>query len=165
MQGFLKKYNINYFYHFTDKSNLESIKEHGLLSLKLIKEKQLNPIYGGNDWSHDADERIGMDSYVHLSFDMNHPMLYNAKNNGQIKNSIWLKINASILLNPNVKFTNDVANKSGVSDYDISEIETHLDCKTLFSSRPDWSSKEYKKVRRSELLIPNCIPASFIQEV
>lgn len=163
MQDLLKKYNINYFYHFTDKSNLESIEEHGLLSLKLIKEKKLNPTYGGNDWSHDADKRIGMDSYVHLSFDMNHPMLYFSKKENRVKEHIWLKIDKSIIFMENVKFTNDVANKFGINPYDICEIEKHLDCQSLFANRPDWKSEEYQKARRSELLIPNYIPINLIQ--
>ena len=68
MQNFLSKYNIQYFYHFTDKSNLESIQEKGIFPLSEIKQQNINPVFGGNDWSHKTDVRFGVDKYIHLAF-------------------------------------------------------------------------------------------------
>ncbi len=162
MKNFIKKYNIKYFYHFTDINNLESIRKYGLFSLSEIQIRGIYvAIFGGNEWSHNADSRFGVDKYVHLAFDTNHPMLYFAQKENRINNPIWLKINTNIIFKDGVKFTNDVANKFGITPYNINEIENYLDCKALLIN-PIWKSEEYQNARRSELLIPNHIPSAYI---
>ncbi len=90
----LRQYAIKHTWHFTDKSNLESIiKNRGILSLRRITDNNIAvSIYGGNQWSHDADRHKGLDSYVHLAFIDDHPMLYVAKQEGRIQEPIWLQI-------------------------------------------------------------------------
>jgi len=163
MQNFLNKYNIQYFYHFTDKSNLESIQKNGLFSLANIQEQNLNVVFGGNDWSHQADFKTGLNKYVRLAFNMNHPMEYRARQDNRIKNTIWLKIDTKIIFQEGVKFSNEVSIKSGTKIYDISDIQKDLDSETLFVPPFDWSSQKYKDANKSELLIPHHIPTSFIK--
>ena len=166
LEDFLKKYEIKYFYHFTDISNLKSIQENGLLSLSETKNRDIDvTIFSGNNWSHQADDRFGVDKYVHLAFDINHPMLYIAQKENRINNHIWLKINTDIIFKDGVKFTNQVANKLNTKLYNLFEIEDFLDSEVLFT-RTDWTNPQIQKrlqqARKSELLIPNQIPISYI---
>jgi hypothetical protein len=56
------------FYHFTDARNLSSIRQYGILSMREIRQRGLIVAPGGNNWSIEADQRSGMDAYVHLGF-------------------------------------------------------------------------------------------------
>ena len=41
----------DYFFHFTDTRNLPLIKQHGLLSMRRLKQEGISTIPGGNQWS------------------------------------------------------------------------------------------------------------------
>ena len=162
MKTILEKYKINAFWHFTDKSNLELIKEHkGLLSLGELERRGFKiPISGGNQWSHDADKIKGVQEYVHLAFIREHPMLYIAKQEGRIPNPVWLKIDSSVILEEGVCFTSDVSNKTGVSTLQPEEAKKAIDFDVLFS-RTDWKNPDIQarrqNAKKSEILIPNIV--------
>lgn len=60
MKTILEKYKFDAVWHFTDKSNRESIKERGLLSFAEAGKRNIEiPVPGGNDWSHNADKIKG----------------------------------------------------------------------------------------------------------
>lgn len=163
MQSIIKKYKFDGVWHFTDKSNLDLIiKNQGLHSLGSLKRKGIAiPAPGGNQWSHDADELKGVQDYVHLAFLDDHPMLYTAKLDGRIKEPIWLKIDASILLSPEVRFTSDVSNKTGVQILTPDEALQSIDFDVLFTYM-DWKDPDVQARRRlalkSEILIPEYVP-------
>ena len=166
MQSFLSEYNIKYFYHFTDLANYESIQKNGLLSLKLLKEKNiLVQKYNGTKLSHDLDNYLGISDYVFLSFNKDHPMFYVAKKEQRITKPIWLKIDSRIILKNNVIFSDDIANKRGVNYFNIEQIEEKLDCEVLFS-RTNWKDpliqRRLKSARKSELMIPFSIEKNYI---
>lgn len=55
------------FFHFTDTRNLDLIKKHGLLSRRKLKELGIQiPAPGGNQWSMESADRLGLDRYVSL---------------------------------------------------------------------------------------------------
>ena len=163
MKTILKKYKFDGIWHFTDKSNLDLIVENkGLLSLGELERRKINiPIPGGNEWSHDADRMKGVQEYVHLAFVDDHPMLYRAKQEGRIPNPIWLKIDSSILLDANVRYTSEVSNKSGVPILQPEEAKEQIDIEVLFT-RTDWRNPDIKARKqaaiKSEILIPDFIP-------
>jgi hypothetical protein len=166
MKTVIEKYKINGVWHFTDWSNIEFIKQHGLLSLAELEKREVNvPACGGNDWSHDADKIKGLDKYVHLAFVDDHPMLYRAKEDGRIKNPIWLKIDVSVLLADGVCFCADVSNKSGVPLLNSEQAKSEVDFDVLFTYM-DWRNDEIQRRRqsaiKSEILIPNMIPVEKI---
>lgn len=169
MQKIIEKYNIKHVWHFTDRSNIDSIKKYGLLSLDEIeKRKIIVSCYGGNDWSHDADKQNGMDHYVHLCFLAEHPMLYQAQQSGKITDPVWLGIDSSILLSDKVLFTNEVANKSGVKPFNASQAINNIDFEVLFE-RTDWKDPEIRERRnnakKSEILVPVSVPLSVIKGI
>lgn len=167
MNGILKKYNIEAIWHFTDEANIESIKDNGgLLALGEFHRRSVAiPIPGGNQWSHDADKYKGVHEYVHAAFLDDHPMLYAAKQDARITKPVWLKIDASIVLADDVRFTNDVSNKAGVELLTAGQACEQIDFEVLFTYM-DWKNPDVQARRRSalksEVLIPRHIPLSKI---
>ncbi len=163
MKTILAKYKFDVIWHFTDRSNLELIKEHqGLLSLRELERQGIEiPRPGGNKWSHDADKRKGLHKYVHLAFVTNHPMLYRANEEGRIPNPIWLKIKSSILLEDGVRFCSEVSNKKGVAILKAEEAKERIDFDVLFTYM-DWRDPEIQARRqaaeKSEILMLNFVP-------
>jgi hypothetical protein len=170
MKAMIKRYCINYIWHFTDQSNIESIKRlGGIFSLsELEKRDTLIPSPGGNDWSHDADKSKGMDKFVHLCFCCNHPMLYIAQNDGRIPNPVWLQVDKNILLDPDVRFTPDVSNKTGVPILDHDAAKEQIDFEVIYK-RMDWKNPEIQQRRqiaeKSEILVPQVVPIEKIRNI
>src|SRR6185437_9327918 len=106
----------------------------GLYPMSKLKEKKIEvPAPGGNEWSRDADGRKGMGEYVHLCFRANHPMEHLARQDGRIKDSIFLQIHADVLLWDGVKFTADVANKAGIETHTMEEARKIIDFEVLYT--------------------------------
>lgn len=163
MKNILKKYNIDVIWHFTDESNIDSIKGNGgLLALGELHRRGVSvPTPGGNQWSHDADKYKGVHEYVHAALLDDHPMLYAAKQDARIIKPVWLKIDASIILVDDVRFTNDVSNKAGVELLTAGQAREQIDFEVLFTYM-DWKNTDVQARRRaalkSEVLIPRHIP-------
>ena|SRR2546425_5238712 len=157
-------------YHFTDRRNLKLIRESGgLYPLAKLKEKSIEvPAPGGNEWSHNADEMVGMDQYVHLCFRPTHPMEYVARQEKRIGGTIFLQIHPEVLQWKGVKFTPDVSNKSGVQVYSIEEAREMIDFEVLYS-RTDWRDPEIKQrlqqAEKCEILVPERIPLELIRNL
>jgi hypothetical protein len=152
MKTKLQSYGVYVIWHFTDSTNVQSIcaNDCGLLSLSESRNRGIKiPTPGGNQWSHDADVRQGMDRFVHLAFLDDHPMLYAAKQNKRITNPVWLKIDAAVLDHPDVRYTMEVSNKTGVSILTAQEAIAQLDFEVLFT-RTHWRDPEIQ-ARRQKL--------------
>ena len=157
----LEFYSITSIWHFTDKSNLASIQKYGLLSLRLLNQYNIDvPCYGADSLSHFLDRNKGIDKYVHLSIIPNHPMLYIKKRNGDIPNPIWLEIDVSVLFEKESLCCNEIANKNGVSCYNINKIAEVIDLKKLLN-RP--APKD--PIKRAQLLVANNIEWNKIKGV
>lgn len=165
---FISCYNVSCFYHFTDIRNLNSIRQHGgLLRLSELRQRQIEiPAPGGNDWSHDADTRIGLDQYVHLCFFSEHPMEYRARQDSRIVESVFLQIDQKILNCEGIIFCPDVSNKSGVPRLTITEACEVMNFSVIYE-RTDWRDpkiqERLKQAKKYELLVPMDIPLSMIK--
>jgi hypothetical protein len=161
---------IAFLYHFTDRRNLPLIRSHGgLYPLADLVSRNIEvPAPGGNDWSRDADNLKGMGHYVHLCFRATHPMKYAARQSGRIQDTIFLQIHASVLRFPDVRFTSDVANKSGVESVPIAEAANLIDYEVLYSYT-DWKNPEIKQrlkqAEKCEVLVPAFIPLELIRNL
>ena len=135
-------YSVTAFFHFTDRRNLPLIRNLGGLypSAELERQEIHVPAPGGNQWSRDADARKNMDDYIHLCFRPNHPMEYLAREEGRIKDSIFLQIHPDILQLHGIMYSPDVANKSGVPIHSIADALKHdlIDFEILYT-RTNWS--------------------------
>lgn len=154
------------FYHFTDTRNLPSIRRHGLLSMRALRERKLVVSPGGNDWSLDADQRNGMDRYVHLCFFREHPMEYLARKEGRMIESRFLKIMPSVIEAPGVLITDRVANRSDAWPQPAEEMIRKLDLEVIYT-RTDWKDPRVQErlrvARLCEILIPDSIALGLIR--
>ena len=161
---------ITLLYHFTDRRNLPSIREKGgLYPMAKLKKKEIEVIApGGNEWSKDADGMKGMDAYVHLCFRNNHPMEYLARQEGRIKDTIFLQIHPDVMTWDGVLFTDDVANKRGVETHTIAVARKLIDFEVLYT-RTDWSDPKIQarlqQAEKYEILIPKKIPLEMIRNL
>lgn len=154
------------FYHFTDTRNLPGIRQHGLLSMAELRRRTIvPPAPGGNQWSWDADARVGMDGYVHLCFFDNHPMEWRARQEGRIENSRFLKVDPSIIQGDGVLISEHVSNKADAIIKPAEEALDEIDLGVIYS-RTDWRSDEVKErlkvARVYEVLVPTNVPARFL---
>lgn len=163
----ISKYNISCFFHFTDERNLDLIRrEGGILSLKELRLRGISPpAPGGNEWSHEADARVGLDGYVHLCFMDQHPMEFVARCSHRIGATRFLQIDPSIIFSDEVLFSADVSNKAGVRTLTFEEAVKEMDFSVIYG-RPDWRDREICDRRRLaskyEILVPRIIPLSHI---
>jgi hypothetical protein len=153
-------------FHFTDDRNLPSIRQHGLLSIQELKRRAIHVVApGGNDWSHDADHRYGLDSYVHLCVTEQHPMEYRARQEERIINHRYLKIAPKVILADGVRFSLGVSNKADIPILTFEAASPHMDIDAM-TKRMNWKdSAEFervKAVRKYEILIPNSVSLDLI---
>jgi hypothetical protein len=156
---YLASKGINSFWHFTDASNLESIKKYGLKSLWEIKRNNIKVNrFGGNELSHFLDYYTDLASYVHLAFIDDHPMYYIAKKEKRIINPVWIKIDINILSKKECYFCTTVANKIGANLYTFDKIK-ELDLNKMFH----WDFDIKKEARKAEILVKGNIEPYFIK--
>jgi hypothetical protein len=124
------------------------------------------PAPGGNEWSHDADARTGLDRYVHLCFRPTHPMEFVARQDGRILDSVYLQIHPDALKVDGVMYTEGVSNKSGMRVHTLDQARKLVDFEVLYT-RTNWSDPEIQlrlqNAEKCELLIPNHIPLKLIR--
>lgn len=156
------------FFHFTDARNLPSIRELGLLSMREIRQRNLIVAPGGNNWSIEADQRSGMDAYVHLGFFSDHPMEYVAKKEGRILTTRYLKIRPDIITLPGVLISDRVSNRADALPKLADEMVDKLDLEVIYT-RTDWKDPQIKVRLRAaqlcELLIPKVVAVDYIKNL
>jgi len=157
----LKTYGITSVWHFTDRSNLASIKKNGLLSLALLTRNGINvSCYGADGLSHSLDRRKGIDKYVHLSIVKSHPMQYVKVKNGDIPNPIWLEIDISVLFENESLCCDGIANASSSQCYDIEQLDEVVNLKSLTGKKSSSNS-----TRKAQLLVANKIAYNKIKGI
>ncbi|WP_263770058.1 DUF4433 domain-containing protein [Propionivibrio soli] len=163
MKSILERYKFDGVWHFTDRSNLDLIRQHGGLFSwgELQRRGIVVPKPGGNQWSHDADVTSDVYDFVHLAFVDDHPMQYCAKKDGRLPDPIWIKIDPSIILVDGVRFSIDVSNKAGVCTLVADKAKELIDFEVLFT-HTDWRDPQIKVRRKaalkSEILVPRVVP-------
>ena len=166
-EQFLDRYKARCFFHFTDSRNLEFIRQAGsLLRFAELRRRNVGiPAAGGNEWSHEADARVGLDEFVHLCLFSEHPMEYWAREEGRIVQSRFLEISPDVLHIEGVRFTPDVSNKRGVELLTLQRACEVMDFEVIYD-RTDWRDpaiqERRKRAKRYELLIPMDIPLELI---
>jgi hypothetical protein len=166
-QKLLQSNNIDTLYHFTDRANLQSIKEHGALySWDYCMKNNIHiPIPGGDELSRSLDSRDNLENFVRISFTEKHPMMYLALNQNRIKNPVILKIDAKVVLSQYAKFANMNATRNGVnigsSIEDLQKVRFDI-VKLKHPFELDEADKPYFQ---AEVLILEKIPIHFIRNI
>lgn len=160
---------IPHLYHFTDIANLPKIKEYdGLVCTRRLKEAGEAFSAGGSVESLALDERYGLDGFVHLCFDVRHPMAFRVKERNPQANLTYLQIDCAILYEPGVMFSTGVAYGAGVEivTLEVACERGLIDFPVLYR-RMNWSDPEVNKRRRAaelcEILVPEYVSMKFIR--
>lgn len=158
--NFLKSKGIYFFYHFTDRKNLQSIKKlGGLYSWNYLESNNLNYVNsGGNQESRSLDRRRNLQDYVRLSFSDNLPMKWHREQEGY--DIVLLKISLSIInddmLVSDINATDTNCNFSnGYKGLDIVDYQA---VKKGICYRTD---PLFKK-KQAEILIKSKVPSEYI---
>lgn len=155
-----------YLYHFTDKSNLESINIKGLLSKEQMRAEGWWPERtGGNELSHSLDTYRGIDPFVSLCMTQNHPMKFTACSTGSLSEPVYLAIQPEILKTPGAKMAFGVANANGTEILLLEEALDKLDTEVIYR-RTNWADPDVNQrlrvAEKYEILIPGAVPRDLI---
>jgi hypothetical protein len=162
----IKKNGLYKLYHFTDRSNIESIMKHGhLYSWKYCEENNIAiPAPGGNQESRKYDSDKKLENYVRVSFCPRHPMLNRVTRDGSVKEPVFLEIDPEIIYWNGTKFSNmNAARKDvmiGESITDFIRINYALTQGTdKFINRAQYDALQ------AEVLVFEKIPATYIKNL
>jgi hypothetical protein len=157
-----KKHRIKALYHFTDRANIGSIvSKGGLYGWETLRRKNIYvPRPGGNAVSRKLDREKKLQDYVRLSFSTDLPMLYVAKQDGRIKNPVWLKIDLDVLFWEDTLFSDrnatDKNAQIGGRASDFQRIRFDV-LKT-----DSWTGKQQKAYKQAEVLVRSHIDLKYI---
>lgn len=163
LQKVLQENNITILYHFTDHSNLKSIKENGGLYSWYYCDKNniVIPMTGNSTLGRSLDLEFGLEDYVRLSFIKDHPMKHVAMNEGRITRPYLLKVSIEVCYFENTRFSDmnaaDRRHTNGDSVDFLSSLRFDLFHKSYFDLNPI-----EKKQHQAEVLVKTWIPAEYI---
>lgn len=153
---------IGKLYHFTDASNIESIKRYGLVSNHTLNELNLHVKYSSTLSSREADAKMGLDDFVRLSFVRTHPMMYTAMTS-QCIHPVIIEINPLIALMPQVYFSDKNALKIGANIGDTYADLNKVRFDIVLGSKAYYNlSLEEKRLYQAEILVKERIGPEFI---
>jgi len=155
----LQAHGIVSLFHFTDSSNLVSIRKHGLLSASALQDQLINAKMNSDEASRKLDVRLGLENYVRLSFNASNPMKFVATKHKRIGDVVTLKINLGVVLRPGVLYCDcNATRKEAVKSE--SPIVVHFDVVRAISQF-EVPLKE-RRFYQAEVLVPSPIPPEFI---
>ena len=155
---------IRYFYHFTDRRNLDSIKKHrGLYSWKYCDSHGITiPYPGGNSDSRRNDMRHNLQDYVRLSFCEDHPMSWRLQQSGY--DLVLLKIKSDVALAEDTLFSDINAASAahhhggGLADFNL------VDLPATQARRVRGDSPIFHK-HQAEVLVKTFLPIEYIVNI
>jgi len=147
-------------YHFTDVSNLESVRKHGLVSWVKLETMDVKATMNSSALSRDLDARKNLANYVRLSFCKKHPMMYIALKEGRINRPVLLEIKLEVVSREGVLFcsfnaaatTANPSNDPSVIYFDVVKMPSA-------ASLPPARRKFYQ----GEVLVPAQVPPHLIR--
>ena len=164
----LKENEVKYFFHFTDVSNLKSIKEQGgLLSWYYCEQHNIDiPFAGGDNASRQLDSRHNLEDYVRLSFCRNHPMAYNVWiRNNKIPQFVRLKIKIDVAYFESTLFTDiNAADNNHKIGSNFSFIKENINLKATKMEYVKGDDPNFKP-RQAEVLVRTFIPIKYIENI
>lgn len=154
----LKNNGINYFYHFTDLENYCSILDFGGLYSwwNCNKNKIIIPKPGGGDLSRSLDFKYGLQNYVRLCFNTNHPMAEKLKKKGY--NIIFFKVAIDVAFWEDVEYSNINATDS---NHILSKNLNVINFNALKQGYTDYTDINFK-LNQAEILVKDFIPCKYI---
>ena len=157
----LRDQNIEALFHFTDASNLESIRKNGLLTWKKLDEMKVSAMMNSSGLSRKLDTKKGLADFVRLSFCKKHPMMYIALKEKRVLAPVVLEIKLEVVSRPGVLFCgiNAAANAAKASESPNVIRFDVVKAKSL-RSVVDESLRPYYQ---GEVLVPDWVPPHLIK--
>ena len=157
---------IEKLYHFTDKSNLESIvRTNGLYSWEYLERNRITiNKRASSDLSRDIDRRKNLGNYVRLSFTKYHPMMHFALNSKLISDPIILEIDPTIMLKSETLFSDRNAVDRNAEIGNSSEFFKNFPFDILKKNYFELS-EVYKSQFQSEILVKEYIGTDMILNI
>ena len=167
IQKILKSNKVNRLYHFTDRSNIQSIlTAGGLLSYSEIKSRGISIQYfGSSEFSRSRDQQKGLGNFVRLSFTRHHPMMYSVHKGGRMPNPVVLHIDPAVCLWNTTLFADQNAVRNNFNfGGDLSDFEMiRMDVVTKYKHFD--LSEEDKPYYQAEVMVQSYIPLSMIMNI
>ncbi len=162
-QKVLQENGISILHHFTDSSNLKSIKENGgLYSWYYCGKNNIEiPMTGNSALGRSLDMEFNLEDYVRLSFIKDHPMKHVAMNEGRITKPYLLNVSIEVCYFENTRFSNMNAADRKHTNKDSVEFLQTLRFDLFHKSYFDLNPIE-KKLHQAEVLVKTWIPAEYI---
>lgn len=169
-----QEYQIRYFYHITHIQNLAGILTQGVLCKNKLAPGSYCDISEPESQEHRRTKHLSqypkltLHDRVPLFFAPKPPML--SARREQQREIIYLHIHPDVLALPRVVFTDGNARSNKTKFYNRLEDLKHLDWKILWAEY--WGvlddpeqHNENKRRRAAEVLVPDCVPVSYIQRI
>lgn len=165
LRSFLDKYPRLRLFHFTDTRNLPSIRTHGILSRKVMKDIGVRPVaFGGDDLSQGLDDLAGFDEYVHLCLFDDHPVAYKARKDGRLLIVRYLPISKNVLGSDGVLFCAGVSIKKEMTTVSFQKAMGDVDF-SIAEEAFDWGDLCSRQARLWEILVPSRIRLDLVRNL
>lgn len=166
-KAILDKHGITKLYHFTDRDNLESIiRNGGLYSWSDCEKKGIKISKpGSGQLSRQLDSRDGLQSYVRVSFVMQHPMMYVAMNEGRISNPVILEINPEVVYWDGTLYADRNATKNGANVGGTVDDLNRIHFQSVKAQKHFDLDEDEQQFYQAEVLVKNFIPLQYIRNI
>ena len=155
----LRQHGITKLFHFTDASNVASIKQHGLMSASSLIESSISSTMNSDEASRSLDASANLENFVRLSFCSKNPMMYVAYKEGRISKPTLLEIKLEVVSRPGVQFSDSNANRLDArlsTNPSIVRFDV-VNAKSAYDVEP-----ELRRFYQAEILVPSPLPAHLI---
>jgi len=155
----LRENHVKELYHFTDASNLESIRKNGLMSASTLSGKAIKATMNSSEASRALDAKAGLENYVRLSFCSQNPMQFVAQKEGRIASAVTLRVKLEVVSRPGVLFSDCNATKReaqigktpDIVRFDVVQAKSYFDVPELL-----------RKHFLAEVLVPSPRPPHLV---
>ncbi len=87
----LQANGVKTLFHFTDVTNLASIRANGLMSASNLLESKINSKMNSDELSRHLDKSLGLENFVRLSFNDKNPMMFVALKQERVSDLVFFK--------------------------------------------------------------------------
>jgi hypothetical protein len=159
----LRENGVRELYHFTDRSNLRSIKlRGGLYSGYYCAQNGIAiPCPGGNELSRGLDQKYGLEDYVRLGFNRNPPMMIVACREGIISDPVIIVVDTSVVHWAPTLFSDMNATDSLATRGD--DLASFQAIRFDIARSSTWSGEMEKKWRQAEVMVKTHIPLKYLK--